>query len=99
MTPPPDKALSIGQFAKVLGIGRDRARALINAGLVPGVYTIPTAGRYGEATRIPPWAIRQLLEKDWAMRVAPGKPRARRPKHGTNAEGSPTDHFPELRGG
>ena len=58
--------LSIGQLARRWGLGADRVRRLVESGLLPGSFKVPSAGKYGEAVRIPLSAILQA-EKDWAI--------------------------------
>lgn len=58
-------ALSIGQLARRWGLGADRVRRLVDNGLLPGSFRVPSAGKYGEAIRIPLSVILQA-EKDWA---------------------------------
>jgi len=88
-------ALSVGQLARRWGLGADRVRRLVESGLLPGSFTVPSAGRYGEAVRIPLSAILQA-EEDWA--VAPSDDDTmRRKRRGRRRQSSPTlENFPEL---
>lgn len=88
-------ALTPGQLAKRWGIGVDRARRLVENGLIPAAFRIPSVGRYGETIKIPLASIVQA-EQEWAIDPTGGatshpKPRRRR------GNSPPTlEHFPEL---
>lgn len=45
-------ALSVGQLARRWGVGAERIRRLVESGMLPGSFKVPSAGRYGEAVRI-----------------------------------------------
>ncbi len=88
-------ALSVGQLARRWGLGPDRVRRLVESGLLPGSFKVPSAGKYGEAIRIPLSTILQA-EQDWAILMdhlqrTSGTPRRLR-------RGSPAAlrHFSEL---
>lgn len=87
-------ALTVGQLAKRWAVSVDRVRKLVELGLLPGAFRIPSAGRYGATVKIPLDAVRKA-ESDWA--ITPShvtKPQARRRK---NRDTTPAlKHFPEL---
>lgn len=88
-------ALSIGQLARRWGLGADRVRRLVENGLLPGSFKVPSAGRYGEAVRIPLSTVLQA-EDDWAV-VPSDKEATRRKRRGRRRQSSPTlENFPEL---
>ena len=72
------RALSIGQLAQRWCIGPDRVRRLIEAGHLPGAFTIPSAGRYGEAVKIP-WASILQAEKGWEIAPSADTAEQRKP--------------------
>jgi excisionase family DNA binding protein len=87
--------LTVGQLARRWGVGRDHVRQLINDGRLPGVFTIPSAGRYGAAVKIPLASVVQAETEDWVL--APdkqGQARPRPPKRGD--DGPALKHFPAL---
>ena len=88
-------ALSVGQLARRWGLGADRVRRLVDNGLLPGSFKVPSAGKYGEAVRIPLSVILQA-EEDWA--VAPSDDESTyRKRRGRRRQSSPTlENFPEL---
>lgn len=59
-----DQTLTPGQLAKRWRIGMNRLDALLDAGWLPGVFTIPAAGGFGAATRIP-LADVERVESGW----------------------------------
>ena len=88
-------SLSVGQLARRWGLGVDRVRRLVESGLLPGSFKVPSAGKYGEAIRIPLSTVLQA-EQDWALpdhhkQRTNGPPR--RPRHGGPLK---LAHFPEL---
>ena len=89
------EALTIGQLAKRWGIGRDHARGLVNHKVNRGAFTIPSAGRYGQAVRIPLASV-LLAEREWGDSsdgdYPSNSPRPRRPNGGSPK----LKHFPEL---
>lgn len=88
-------ALSIGQLARRWGLGVDRVRRLVENGLLPGSFKVPSAGKHGEAVRIPLSAILQA-EEEWATpghcQTSTDRPPRRR-RRGSLPE---LRHFPEL---
>ncbi len=86
------KSLSVGQLARRWRISVDRLRCLVEAGQIEA-FQIPSAGRYGESTRILVRSIRRA-ERIWAILPAGQQPRRR------HAARRPTRdvlrHFPEL---
>ena len=61
----PSQSLSVGQLARRWGVSADRVRRLIDAGHLPGAFTIPSAGRYGATLKIPLVAVIQAETEDW----------------------------------
>jgi hypothetical protein len=89
------ETLTIGQLAKRWGIGRDHVRKLTDLRVIPGTFTIPAAGRYGEAVRIPLSSV-LLAEQDWAKSpqdYRSANPLQRRQRNGHSPK---LKHFPEL---
>ena len=88
------EALTPGQLAKRWGIGVDRARSLVESGLIPGAFRIPSVGKYGETIKIPLAAVLER-EREWGAAIKKGgEPRRKR----TGSPPSPVlKHFPELR--
>jgi hypothetical protein len=91
------ETLTIGQLAKRWSIGRDHARGLVDHNTIRGVFTIPSAGRYGKAIRIPLASV-LLAEREWGDssdgNYPPNSP-CPRPRRSNG--GSPRlKHFPEL---
>ncbi len=91
------QAVTIGQLAKRWGISRDHVRQLLSDGCLPGVFTIPSAGRYGAVTKIPLASVVQAETEDWAA-AREKTPRARpRPSRRGDDPGPAFRHFPKLR--
>lgn len=89
------QTLTVGQLARRWGISRDHVRQIIDEGRLPGVFRIPSAGRYGEAVKIPLASVVKAETEDWA--VAPESSKAgpkRRPRKGDS--GPALRHFPHL---
>ncbi len=88
------EALSVGQLAKRWGVSTDRIWQLIRAGHLPEAFTIPSAGRYGETTKIP---LRAVVGAEEAWLVADDPRHQERPQRRSRAaSGAPLKHFPEL---
>src|SRR5262245_50795361 len=91
------QALTIGQLAKRWGIGRNHVRQLVDDGHLAGVFTIPSAGRYGAVTKIPLAAVIQAETEDWAS-VPKAKNKARpKPPREKDGNGPALKHFPKLQ--
>jgi hypothetical protein len=58
------EALTPGQLARRWGLGVDRVRQLIQEGELPGAFRVPSAGRYGEAIRVPLATVVQARTED-----------------------------------
>ena len=86
-------ALSPGQLAKRWGVGISRVNALVSSGLLGGAFTIPTAGRHGEALRIPLSSILDV-EREWCVVKDELNGRSRPRRRG--AHEPVLQHFPEL---
>lgn len=95
--PTPCQTLTVGQLAKRWGISRDHVRQLIEGGHLGGVFSIPSAGRYGSVTKIPLDSVLQAETDNWA--VTPKKPERARPKSSRRRDdsGPAFRHFPKLR--
>ena len=87
-------ALSIGQLAKRWRLSPVRVRGLVESGLLPGAFTVPSSGAYGEATRIPLSTVIEAEEK-WTVtyRDDRGDGPPRRKGRGSRPG---LEHFPEL---
>ncbi len=87
------EAFTPGQLAKRWGIGVDRVRALVDAGRLTGAFRIPSAGKYGEAVKIPADTV-ERAEQDWQVSPAssPKRPPSRRGRNSCPA----LRNFPEL---
>ena len=85
-TPTKPESLSIGQLAKRWGVAPERIRSLIESGVLPNVFEIPSSGRYGTTVRIP-WA--SVLEAEHLWQLAPSvASRPRPPQRSVLANGS-----------
>jgi hypothetical protein len=87
------EAVSIGQLAKRWGIGASRVRQLINGGFLPGTFAIPSAGRNGEAVRIP---LTDVIDAETRWRITQEEEGHKSPKRRTSGGVSKLEHFPEL---
>lgn len=63
-------SLTVGLVAARLGIERSHVRALVESGEFPNAYVIPSAGRYGETTKIPKADVEAALER-WKVQGIP----------------------------
>ncbi len=88
---PSPQTLSIGQVAKRWRVGRQRIRKLVEAGQLTA-FRIPSAGRLGQAIRIPLSAVLEA-EADWAL-VPPAGAKVRRNLAPPSV--GPLRHFPGL---
>ena len=88
-------ALSIGQLARRWGLGADRVRRLVENGLLPGAFKVPSAGKFGEAVRIPLSAILQA-EEDWAVAPSNDESEYRKRRGRRRQSASTLENFPEL---
>ncbi len=68
------QVLSVGQLAERWKVSPERVRGLINSGLIPEAFQIPSAGRFGTTLKIP-WTVVKQLEADWAVRSTERKKR------------------------
>ena len=89
------EALTCGQLAQRWGVAVARVQALVGSGKLPGVFKIPSAGRYGETVKIPLASV-MAVEKEWEV-----SPEAQQTNHrhrrGRQTSSPPTlDNFPEL---
>lgn len=90
------ETLTIGQLAKRWGIGRDHARGLVDHDAVRGAFTIPSAGRYGQAVRIPLASV-LLAEQEWANSPEDRQSSRRPQPRQRNGHSPKLKHFPELQ--
>jgi hypothetical protein len=89
-------SLTPGQLARRWGVSADRVRGLLRAGLLPGAFTIPSAGKYGETTKIPMATVIDV-EMSWQMPIEAGhRQRHRRADRGRGSGG--LKHFAKLIG-
>jgi hypothetical protein len=89
------ETLTIGQLARRWGVSADRVRKLILAGLMPGAFAIPSAGRYGATIKVPLTTVVQAEAQDWA--IVPEKQGIRRKSPRRQESGGPAlRHFPKL---
>ena len=89
------QSLSVGQLARRWGVSADRVRKLVSTGLLPGAFTIPSAGRYRATVKVP-LATVLLVEEGWAVAPAKQAARPKRPRRGGDS-GPAFRHFPKLR--
>jgi len=90
------ETLTIGQLAKRWNIGWDRARRLADPNVISGTFTIPAAGRYGKAVRIPLASV-LLAEQEWAESPEDNRFPNRPQRHQRNGHSPKLKHFPELQ--
>lgn len=89
------RALSVGQLASRWGLSADRVRRLLDSGRLPGAFKVPSAGKYGEAIRIPLATILKAEEK-WAIGTGESPQQAGLPHRGRGGSPAALRHFPEL---
>jgi excisionase family DNA binding protein len=91
------QTLTIGQLARRWGISRDHVRQIIQDGHLRGVFSIPSAGRYGAVVKIPLDSVLQAETENWA--VTPKKGGRVRPRRSPQRDdpGPAFKHFPKLR--
>lgn len=58
--------LSITELANRWNVSRERVKAMVNHGILPGAVVIPSAGRFGKAVKIPLWEVMEL-EAEWQV--------------------------------
>lgn len=87
-------ALTIGQLAKRWGVSGDRVRQLLECGLLPEAFRIPSAGCYGDTVKIPLSAVLQA-ETEWRIIPATGTVKRKRDRRNGRLEAG-LRHFPEL---
>jgi hypothetical protein len=90
------EAFTIGQLAQHWAVGKDRVQSLVLAGLIPGAFTIPSSGRYGETVKIPLASI-LLVEQEWANNPQEGRRTKPPPRRQRNGRSPKLKHFPELQ--
>lgn len=84
--------LTVGQLARRWGVGNDRIRRMIQAGILKGSFEIPSVGRYRSAIKIPRSVI-ERAERDWG--IGP-RPNSIRPRQRPSRTGPALKHLPEL---
>lgn len=89
--------LTVGQVAKRWGVSPSRIHQLINCGLIPGVFRIPSSGRYGETIKIPFSSVLRLENDQWAIVSEPTLVAEPKPRRRGNDSGPALRHFPKLR--
>jgi hypothetical protein len=89
------EALSPGQLARRWGLAVNRVRQLIETGCLPGAFKVPSAGRYGEAVRIPLASIVQA-EQEWAIDQTGSSTFYPKPRKRRGSMPPVLKHFPEL---
>jgi hypothetical protein len=73
--------LTLDQLAKRWGISRDHVRQLVDAGHLPGAFTIPSVGCYGAALKIPLSSVLRAETEAWLLTPkAKGRGRPAPPK-------------------
>lgn len=88
------EALTIGQLGKRWNVSAQRVRSLVEAGLLPGTFRIPSAGRFGATTKIPLSSVIHV-EAAWSISPAGSQSQVARRRHAF--AGTPSlKHFPEL---
>src|SRR5262249_12399601 len=90
------RALPAGQLARRWRVSVERVRQLVAGGHLPGAFTIPSAGRYGAALRVPLAAVLRVETEDWAVTPEPARARPRPRRRGGDAPPA-LRHFPNLR--
>ena len=89
--------MSIGQVATRWGVSRQRVVRLIDAGEIADAFTIPSKGRFREATRIPVASVLDA-EARWTINGNGDTPK-RKPSTLRRKGFTPElKHFPELNG-
>ena len=89
------QTLTVGQLARRWGVSAARIRKLVESGLLPGSFTIPSAGRYGATLKIPLATVIQVETEDWAVVPQGNRPRPK-PRRGGRDSGPALKHFPKL---
>jgi hypothetical protein len=64
--------------------------------VIPAAFTIPSAGRYGEAIRIPLASV-LLVEQEWSNKPEDNRLLKRRQVRPKNGHSPNLKHFPELQ--
>ena len=85
--------LTVSQLAQRWHVDPSRIHALIRAGFFPTAFRIPSAGRFGEAIKIPLADVLEAQQK-WAIQPVDTE-RPKRRKQGTVVTGA-YRNFPEL---
>jgi hypothetical protein len=88
-------ALSMGQLARRWGLGVDRIKRLIESGLLPGSFKVPSAGKYGEAIRVPLSTVLKA-EEDWNVADHPQDRIQRLTRRSRGRRSHEFVHLPEL---
>jgi hypothetical protein len=90
-------ALTVGQLARRWGVSADRVRQLIRSGHLPGVFTIPSAGRYGATVKVLLASVVRLETEGWALTPeAKGRVRTKASTR-SDKSGPAFRHFLKLR--
>jgi hypothetical protein len=92
---PSCQALTVGQLAKRWGISTNRVRQLVEGGYLPGVFMIPSAGRYGTTLKIPLATVIQVERKNWAL-LLKGEQASPKPRRRPCDSNPALRHFPAL---
>mgnify|MGYP001825995877 CR=1 FL=1 len=86
-------ALSVGQLASRWAVSVERIKRLVQTGQLPGAFKVPSAGKFGEAVRIPLSTVLQA-EENWAI-AGHGEERTRLRARRRN-DSRKLVNFPEL---
>jgi hypothetical protein len=90
------EAITIGQLAKRWGIGVDRARSLVvDEGVIPGAFKIPSSGCYGETIKIPISSV-LCMEQEWAISSKDKRLTERQQQRRKSGQMPKLKHLPEL---
>ncbi len=87
---------SVGQVARRWGISPERVRQLVDAGNLAGAFSIPSAGRFGKALRIPAETV-LAAEIEWTIATSLARV-VKKPRSRSSCELA-LKHFPELAEG
>lgn len=85
--------LSITELANRWNVSRERVKAMVNHGLLPGTVILPSAGRFGTAVKIP---LCEIMELETQWQVGSKSPKSPQRIRAVRSVAPRLEHFPEL---